>query len=221
MRSIQCSWLLRRSRACFQSKIPFLIRKCAHLIVSAHISLHVKHLTQVCAGEKQSHLLSSTSPLWFWRRIRLVVHFRDKFLSFLCCETSDLKNGFSSQCQKEPVSFFNQYFRIFSGILAGQSSSAAKNFVRGGSVNDVFGHWRHLGSDWFFRLFSKCWKLIWSTSKMLASLLRGGPWPLRPHSGCITGPEGPETDIVASGDSVEIKTPPNSTEFTASWLVPA
>ena len=132
MRSIQCSWLLRRSRACFQSKIPFLIRKCAHLIVSAHISLHVKHLTQVCAGEKQSHLLSSTSPLWFWRRIRLVVHFRDKFLSFLCCETSDLKNGFSSQCQKEPVSFFNQYFRIFSGILAGQSSSAAKNFVRGG-----------------------------------------------------------------------------------------
>jgi len=44
--------------------------------VSAHISLQLKHLTQVCEGEKQSQLLSTTSPLWFWRRIRLVVHFR-------------------------------------------------------------------------------------------------------------------------------------------------
>jgi len=52
--SIDCSWLLRRSRACFQSKISFLIRKCAHLAASAHISLHVK-------------------PLWFWRRIRPAV----------------------------------------------------------------------------------------------------------------------------------------------------
>jgi len=39
---IDCLWLLRRSRACFQSKIPFLIRKCAHFAVSAHISLQVK-----------------------------------------------------------------------------------------------------------------------------------------------------------------------------------
>jgi len=85
--STECSLLLRRSRACFQSQIPFLIRKCAHLVVSAHISLQVRHLTQVCEGEKQSQLLSTTSPLWFWRRIRLVVHFRDKFLSFLCCGT--------------------------------------------------------------------------------------------------------------------------------------
>jgi len=60
--------------------------------VSAHISLQVKHLTQVCEGEKQIQLLSTTSPLWFWRRIGLVVHFRDKFLSFLCCGTSCLKN---------------------------------------------------------------------------------------------------------------------------------
>ena len=94
--SIECSWLLRCSRACFQSKIAFLIRKCAHLVVSAHISLQVKHSTQVCEGEKQSQLLSATSPLWFWPPIRLVVHFRDKFLSFLCCGILCFKNDFSS-----------------------------------------------------------------------------------------------------------------------------
>ena len=48
------------------------------------------------------------------------VHFRDKFLSFPCCVTSCLKYDFSSQCQKGPVSYFNQCSRIFSGILAGQ-----------------------------------------------------------------------------------------------------
>ena len=50
----------------------------------------------------------------------VVVHFRDKFLSFLFCGTSCFKSDFSSQCQKEPLSHFNQYSRIFSGILAGQ-----------------------------------------------------------------------------------------------------
>jgi len=30
------------------------------------ISLQVKPLTQVCEGEKQSQILSTTSPLWFW-----------------------------------------------------------------------------------------------------------------------------------------------------------
>ena len=79
----------------------------------------VKHLTQACEREKQSQLLSITSPLWFRRRIRLVVHFCDKFLSFLYYGTSCFKNDFSSQCQKELVSYFNQYFRIFSGILTG------------------------------------------------------------------------------------------------------
>jgi len=39
--------------------------------------------TQVCEGQKQSQLLSTTLPLWFWRRIRLVVHIRDKFLFFV------------------------------------------------------------------------------------------------------------------------------------------
>jgi len=106
--STECSWLLRRSRACFQSQISFLIRQCAYLVVSAHISLQVKHLTQVCEGEKQSQLLSTTLPLWFY--------FRDKFLSFMCCGTSCFKNHFSSQCQKESVSYSNQYCRIFSSI---------------------------------------------------------------------------------------------------------
>ena len=70
--------------------------------------------------KKQSQLLSTTSRLWFWRRIKLVAHFCDKFLSFLCYETSCFKTDFSSQCQKKPVSYFNQYSHIHSGILAGQ-----------------------------------------------------------------------------------------------------
>ena len=41
---------------------------------------------------------------------------------FLCCGTSCSKNDFSSQCQKEPVWYFNQYFRIFVGTLAGQKA---------------------------------------------------------------------------------------------------
>jgi len=43
----------------------------------------------------------------------LVVHFRDKFLCFWFCGASCFKNEFSSQCQKEPVSYANQYSRIF------------------------------------------------------------------------------------------------------------
>ena len=43
--SISCSWLLRRSRACLQSQNHhFPTRKCAHLVVSVHISLwHNRH----------------------------------------------------------------------------------------------------------------------------------------------------------------------------------
>jgi len=117
---IECSWLLRRSRACFQSQIPFLMRKCAHLVVSAHISLQVKHLTQACEGGKQSQLLSTTSPLWFWRRTKLVVHFRDKFLSFLCCGTSRLKNDFHHNIKKNLLHISTNIPAFFSGILAGQ-----------------------------------------------------------------------------------------------------
>ena len=97
---IECSWLLRRSCACFQSMIPFLIRKWARLVTSAHISIHVKLLTQVGEGEKQSQLLLTTSPLWFWRRIRLVAHLRDKFLSFLCCGKSCFKTIFHHNVKK-------------------------------------------------------------------------------------------------------------------------
>ena len=46
--------------------------------ISADISLLVKQ-TQVCEGEKQNQLVSTTSPLWFWQP-RLVVHFRDESL---------------------------------------------------------------------------------------------------------------------------------------------
>ena len=140
---IECSWLLRRSRACFQSQNPFLTRKCAHLVVSAHISQQVKHLTQVCEREKQSQRLSATSPLWFWQRIRfvVVVHFRDEFLSFLCFGTSCFRNVFSSQCQKNLLhistnipTFFPVYW-LAPGprdrTVARQSSIGVFTFVRG------------------------------------------------------------------------------------------
>ena len=116
-------WMLatpQRLKSMLPVEHSFLIRKCAHLVVSAHISLQVKHLAKVCEREKQGQLLWTTSPLWFWPPIRLEVHFCDKFLSFLCCGTSCFKNDFSSQCLKEPVSHFNPYCRIFSSILAGQ-----------------------------------------------------------------------------------------------------
>jgi len=45
----------------------------------------------MCEGEIQSQLLSTTSSLWFWRRIRFVVHFRDEFLSFCVVEHHVLK----------------------------------------------------------------------------------------------------------------------------------
>ena len=62
-----------------------------------------------------SQLLSTTSPLWFWRRIKLAVHFHDEFLSFLCCEKNG-QNNFSSQYHREPV-IFQPIFLHFSGIL--------------------------------------------------------------------------------------------------------
>ena len=81
----------------------FAVFPLSKFLATPLISLQVIYLTQVCEGEKQSQFLSITSLLWFWRRIRLVVHFRDKFLSFLCCGTSCFKNDFSSQCQKETI----------------------------------------------------------------------------------------------------------------------
>jgi len=70
--------------------------------------------TQVCEGQKQSQLLSTTSPLWFWRRIRLVVHILDKFLYFLCCGTSCFKNDFHHNVKRNCFSFqpvFPHFFR--------------------------------------------------------------------------------------------------------------
>jgi len=40
----------------------------------------------------------------------------------LSCVVECCKNDFSSQSQKEPVSYFNQYSRIFSGTLASQKA---------------------------------------------------------------------------------------------------
>ena len=117
--SSECSWLLRRLRACFQSKIPFLIRKCAHCSrIRAHQSKSETFNT--CLSRRKTKPASVKYCVWFWRWIRLVIHFRDKFLYFLYCGTSCFKNDFSLQCQKEPVSHFNQYSRIYSSILAGQ-----------------------------------------------------------------------------------------------------
>jgi len=82
-----------------------------------------------CEGQKQSHFLSTTSALWFWRRIRFVVHFRDEFLSFLCCGTSCFTNNFS---------FFNQYSRIFSGILDDQRPISFPPVIASASSSIVF-----------------------------------------------------------------------------------
>jgi len=52
----------------------------------------VEHLTQVCEGEKQSQLLSTTAPLRFWQRIRHIRYISVTSLSFPCCGTSCFKN---------------------------------------------------------------------------------------------------------------------------------
>jgi len=109
-------WMLVAPQA-LKSVLPvedsFTDKEMRTFSLSAHISLQIKHLTQAYEGEKQSQLLSTTSPSWFWRRMRLVVQFRDKLLSFPCRWTSCFIKDFSSQRRKEPVSYFNQYYRIF------------------------------------------------------------------------------------------------------------
>jgi len=75
--------------------------------------------TQVCEAQKQSQLLSTTSPLWLWQRIRLVTHIPDKFLSFLCCGTSCFKNDFIT-VSKRTCFIFQPIFPHFPGILVGQ-----------------------------------------------------------------------------------------------------
>ena len=106
---VDCSWLLSVPPIAdsFSSK-----EMRTFSLIHAHQSIR-ETINTVCEGEKQSQLLSTTSALWFWRRIRFAVHFRDEFLSFLCCGKSCFKNNFS---------FFNQYSHVFSGILNDQRS---------------------------------------------------------------------------------------------------
>ena len=69
--------------------------------ISADISLLVKQ-TQVCEGEKQNQLVSTTSPLWFWQP-RLVVHFRDESLIAVSRSgplTGGGKSGYRPNLQK-------------------------------------------------------------------------------------------------------------------------
>jgi len=60
-------------------------------------------------------------------------------------------------------------------------SGAARNFVREGLVTWCL-------SDCSFRIFGTVKNTIKHQRKMWASLFRGGPWPLRPHSGCALPP---------------------------------
>jgi len=115
-------WMLvapQGPRVCFQAKIPFLIRQCAHLVVSAHISLQVKNKF---VQEKKCQRLSTTSPLWFWRRIRLVVGYISVTgFCFLCViEHHVLKLTFHRNVKKNLFHISTNNSRIFSGILASQ-----------------------------------------------------------------------------------------------------
>ena len=104
--SIDCSWLL--------DVLPVTDsisnKEIRTFSIRTHQSTHETINTTLCR-RKTKQLLSTISALWFWRRIRFVVHFRDEFLSFLCCRISCFKNNFW---------FFNQYSRVFSGILDDQ-----------------------------------------------------------------------------------------------------
>jgi len=69
-------------------------------------------IKQDCEGQKQSQLLSNTLPLWFWRWIKLAVHFRDQLLSILCCGTTWFENNFHHN-DKENLCHFSCHFSIF------------------------------------------------------------------------------------------------------------
>jgi len=113
---------LRRSRACFQSKIPFLIRKFSR--IRAHQSTSETTNTSLWSREtKQASVnyfaivvlaTNKTCNTFPWQVSLFSVLWNIMF-----------QNYFSSQCQKEPFSYFNQYSHIFSGILAGQRAQRA------------------------------------------------------------------------------------------------
>ena len=54
----------------------------------------------ICEGEKQSQLLSTTSPLWFWRQMRLVVHSVKRFCLLCVGERHLLKMTFHHNVKK-------------------------------------------------------------------------------------------------------------------------
>jgi len=59
-------------------------------------------------------------------------------------------------------------------------SGTTRNFFLGGSIT-----WCTTYCS--FHLFPNNWKLVWNTSENLSKFVSGGgPWPLRPHSGCTT-----------------------------------
>jgi len=124
------------------------LRKCAHLVVSAQISLQVKHLTQVCQGEKQSQHLSTTSPLWLWRRLRLVVHFRYTFLSFLCCGISCFKNDFITMSKRTCFIFQPIFPHLFQYI--GWPEGTETDIV---ASSDSFSHLIYRVFPWYILTF--------------------------------------------------------------------
>ena len=72
--------------------------------------------THLCEGEKQSQLLSTTSPLWILATI--VVHFRDKFVFSMLWNIMFQKWLFITM-SKRACFIFQPIFPHFFGILAG------------------------------------------------------------------------------------------------------
>ena len=70
-------------------------------------------------------------------------------LSFLCCGTSCFKNDFSSQCQKEPVSYFNQYPAFF--LYIGWPEGPETDIVDSSDSSDVPRVSRARGQTQFWR----------------------------------------------------------------------
>jgi len=122
--SIDCSWLL----SVHPVTDSFSNKKMHTFSIHAHQS--------TCETVSTSLWRRKTKPasfndlgLWFWRSIKFVVHFRDEFLSFLCCGTPCLKNNFS---------FFNQYTRIFSCILDDQRAISLPPVIASDNSSIVF-----------------------------------------------------------------------------------
>jgi len=66
--------------------------------------------------------------------------------------------------------FLADLFAMFYNV----NSTAAKNFVREGPVNDIVSHWRRLKSDCSFRFILAVENWCKAPAKMLASLFWGG-----------------------------------------------